>query len=236
MIKTRPKAIALALSGFLIPGLHKFYLQQRTWGIVYLLLYPTAIPQFASLLEGLWYACLSSKAFDQAFNPDLARLRTDPQTPLRSLDEVNLAASLNQTIDVNRATAADWQRLPGISAEQGRSLATLTQSGVQFNSLEDLAAALGVEPRQLQPLAPILRFYYYDSPPAMTDLLTPTQCVNPNHASLAELLSIPSMDSALATSIIQLRQTAPYRDLAEFQQRLSLSPEMTAHFMHYVRF
>ncbi len=54
-------AAALALVGALNPspvplaGLHKFYLGQPLWGLLYLLLGWTQIPRIACALEGLWY-------------------------------------------------------------------------------------------------------------------------------------------------------------------------------------
>jgi TM2 domain-containing membrane protein YozV len=71
---SRPKnqkvAIALALSGFLLPvaGLHKFYLGQPLWGVLYLLLSWTPIPRVASVVEGVWYITQRQDEFDQNFN------------------------------------------------------------------------------------------------------------------------------------------------------------------------
>jgi TM2 domain-containing membrane protein YozV len=61
--KDRKVAAALAFAGAVpipvlngtISGLHKFYLGQPRWGLVYLLLGLTPIPTVASLIEGAWY-------------------------------------------------------------------------------------------------------------------------------------------------------------------------------------
>ncbi|MEL6158837.1 MAG: SHOCT domain-containing protein [Cyanobacteria bacterium J06627_32] len=58
--KRRKIAIALAFAGSLptplpLTWLHKFYLGQYLWGIVYLVLAPTFIPKVACCLEGIWY-------------------------------------------------------------------------------------------------------------------------------------------------------------------------------------
>ena len=73
------------------------------------------------------------------------------------------AVALGVQIDVNRASIEDWLRLPGISIHQARTLVTLTKQGKYFVCLEDLARTLGVAESNLQPLAPILQFCYYDS-------------------------------------------------------------------------
>lgn len=51
-----------------MPGLHKFYLRQWRWGIVYLILSVTHISQIASLIEGLWYLSQSKELFNCNFN------------------------------------------------------------------------------------------------------------------------------------------------------------------------
>lgn len=68
--KSRKIAAVLALTGTLIPiaGLHKFYLGQPLWGLVYLLLSWTPIPHAASAMEGVWYLLQDECEFDSNFN------------------------------------------------------------------------------------------------------------------------------------------------------------------------
>ncbi|MBD2293507.1 NINE protein [Anabaena sphaerica FACHB-251] len=67
--KSRSIAAILALSGTLtISGLHKFYLGQPLWGILYVLLSWTPIPKVASAIEGVWYLAQDEEAFDRNFN------------------------------------------------------------------------------------------------------------------------------------------------------------------------
>ncbi|MGF1496374.1 MAG: ComEA family DNA-binding protein [Elainellaceae cyanobacterium] len=159
------------------------------------------------------------------------RLRNTPYYRFRSLAEVQLAARLGFAIDVNRATVDDWLRLPGISIHQARSLVQLTQSGVPFHSLEDLAAALGESVPNLRAIAPVLQFRYYDP-----ESWVSVEPVNPNTASVEQLLRLPAVDLLLAQAIVQQRQPTPYRNLADFQARLGLSGALTAALMHYLRF
>lgn len=65
-------AIALAFTGALptplpLVWLHKFYLGQYLWGIVYLVLAPTLLPQVACCLEGIWYLSQSDESFADRF-------------------------------------------------------------------------------------------------------------------------------------------------------------------------
>ena len=69
-VKSRKIAASLAFAGTLLPvaGLHKFYLGQPWWGLIYILLSWTPIPRVASAIEGFWYLSQDSDEFDQNFN------------------------------------------------------------------------------------------------------------------------------------------------------------------------
>ncbi|MDF5713357.1 MAG: NINE protein [Rhizonema sp. NSF051] len=67
--KNRSIAAILALSGTLtISGLHKFYLGQPFWGLLYVLLSWTPIPKVASAIEAVWYLAQDEETFDRNFN------------------------------------------------------------------------------------------------------------------------------------------------------------------------
>lgn len=170
----------------------------------------------------------------QDMNPQFQALRkrllNDPYYRLQSTEEIAAAAALGIQIDVNQASVDDWLRLPGLSIHQARSLVELCREGVQFYCLEDIAAALSLPPQRLKPLEPVLKFCYYD------DLCT-TQLVNPNTATVERLAQIPVVDLSFAKAVVQNRMsTGPYRNMADFQRRLSLPAALTAQLMHYLRF
>jgi TM2 domain-containing membrane protein YozV len=70
--KSRKVAVILALLTTILPipiaGLHKFYLGQYLWGIIYLLLWSTPIPRIASAIDAVWYLVQDSEQFDCQFN------------------------------------------------------------------------------------------------------------------------------------------------------------------------
>lgn len=161
-----------------------------------------------------------------------ARIQYDPYYRLQSAEEIAIAVALGIQIDANQASVDDWLRLPGISIHQARTLYELTSMGVQFCCLEDIAAALGVSVQRLKPLQPILRFCYYDP-----ESLSTPQPINPNTASAEQLTKIPGVDLFLARAIVQNRlDGGAYRNLADFQRRLSLNPQLVSQLMYYLRF
>ncbi|WP_427162251.1 helix-hairpin-helix domain-containing protein [Aliinostoc sp. HNIBRCY26] len=171
------------------------------------------------------------------WNPRLnklkAKLLNDPYYRLQSGEEIQIAAQLGIRIDANQATVDDWLRLPGLSIHQARSLVELSRSGVKFYCIEDVAAALGMPAARLEPLKPILNFSYYDH----ESLVSSTAVVNVNTASVEELAQLPFMDTSLAETVVQNRlKSGAYRNLADFQRRLTIPGEAIAQLMYFLRF
>jgi TM2 domain-containing membrane protein YozV len=70
--KSRKAAVILALLAIVLPlpiaGLHKFYLGQPLWGVIYLLLWNTPIPRIASAIDAVWYLVQDLEQFNCQFN------------------------------------------------------------------------------------------------------------------------------------------------------------------------
>ena len=158
------------------------------------------------------------------------RLQQEPYYRFQSFDELLLASKWGVQIDANLASVDDWLRLPGISIHQARSLAALTDSGVSFGCIEDVAAALNMPLQQIQGWTVVLQFYYY-----APERLEPVT-IDVNTASSMQLATVPSIDHFLSRAIVHYRKSGPYRDMADLQQRLRLKPEVTAELLHYLRF
>jgi TM2 domain-containing membrane protein YozV len=84
-------AFASAANPIPISGLHKFYLGQPVWGILYMLLSLTPIPKVASAIEGIWYLTQDSEEFDLKFNDGVLAI---PK-----------AAAKTETVDPSRVSA-----------------------------------------------------------------------------------------------------------------------------------
>lgn len=173
-----------------------------------------------------------TKKLDVKRQSMIVKIKENPYYRFQSVTEINIAGELGLKIDVNRANIDDWLRLPSISIHQARSLVELTDAGVQFLCLEDLAAALGVSVNQIKIWQPILYFCYYD--PESLD--TPAK-INPNYASLTELQEIPLLEPNLAQKIVINRQeNGNYRNLADLKRRLSLDNDAISQLMYYFKF
>lgn len=159
-----------------------------------------------------------------------SRIVEDPYYRFRSAFEIAVAADLGVTIDVNQASVDDWLRLPGISIHQANQLVALSQTGVAFYSISDVAAALNTPVSRLQWLAPVLSFQYYDESLALPS-------VELQRATESELLELPNITPELAAEIVTQRdQGGRFTDLVNFQQRLGLSGKSISELMHYLRF
>ncbi len=158
------------------------------------------------------------------------KLLNDPYYRLQSTAEIAMAADLGIQIDVNKAQVDDWLRLPGLSIHQARNLVQLCQAGIQFCCIEDIAAALNISVQYLQPLVPVLKFCYYDEIATIAPL-------SPNNATIEQLTIIPAVDLALAQAIVQNRNLqGAYRNLVDFQRRLSLPGALISQLMYYLQF
>jgi TM2 domain-containing membrane protein YozV len=81
--KSRKISIVLALLGALTPiaGLHKFYLGQYIWGVIYILFWSNDIVRIACAIDAVIYLMLGFERFGQFFNNDSDndRSKVNPQ-------------------------------------------------------------------------------------------------------------------------------------------------------------
>lgn len=104
--KNRRVAVALALLGTVIPlpiaGIHKFYLGQPLWGVIYLLLNGTPIPRIAAAIDAVWYIVQDQDQFQQQFNGLPSTVLVEPQyftslaEALRQLEQLRQEGLLSE--------------------------------------------------------------------------------------------------------------------------------------------
>lgn len=95
---SRKIAAALAFLGAIAPfpiaWIHKFYVGQYLWGIVYLVLAPTLLPRVACCLEGMWYLAQSDDSFTQRFpKAGAILLPAMPEQSATSAEKIGQTAS-----------------------------------------------------------------------------------------------------------------------------------------------
>lgn len=164
-------------------------------------------------------------------HPLRQRLQQEPYYRFQSFEEMQIAASWGIHIDANIASVDDWLRLPGISIHQARSLTQLTEKGMAFTCIEDIAAALNLPTGQVQPWQVMLQFCYYDREIA----LEPAD-IDANKATAEELATVPTIDTFLGRAIVHYRKNGDYKNLADLQDRLRLTTAKTAELLHYLKF
>ena len=175
-----------------------------------------------------------AEAHEEAVERDLLALKLaqNPALPLRDASEVRHAAALGWRLDVNRATASDWLRLPGCTAGQADLLARLIAGGVQLSGPDDLARLLGLDATTLAGWRPLLEFRWYGEGPSPA---APAP-VPVNQASASELQALPGLTSERLLRLQRERARAPFRDLAELRERLSLPPSLIESWIGRVSF
>ena len=145
---------------------------------------------------------------------------------------VQRASALGWRLDVNRATATDWLRLPGMAASQVDLLLRLQASGIQLSCSEDLQRVLELPESLVQTWLPLLEFRWYGepAPPAM-----PAKRIVLNRAAAGELLSL-GLDGQRLGRLLLERNRAPFLDLADLQQRLQLPAALVESWIGRVQF
>jgi DNA uptake protein ComE-like DNA-binding protein len=144
-----------------------------------------------------------------------ARTSADALAPRR-------AASQGWQLDVNRASAAEWQRLPGCTVHQVDLLLRLQRGGVQLSGLEDLQQLLNLDTLTLELWRPLLVFRWYDAPAGLQGPL-PVQLNQAGGQLLQEQLGL-SPDRC--RRLLRERGRGPFLDLADLQLRLQFPPQV----------
>ena len=160
------------------------------------------------------------------------KLQQNPALKLEDAGAVERAAALGWRLDVNRATAADWLRLPGIAADQVDLLLRLQAGGIQLSCADDLQRVLDLSAALVRGWLPLLEFRWYGEPAAP---LQSTARVDLNQASSQELAGL-GLDPPRLSRLLRERRRSPFRDLADLQQRLQFPADLVESWIGKVSF
>ena len=136
------------------------------------------------------------------------------------------------TLDVNRATPEQWQKLPGCNDAMVDVLMRLQRGGVQFSQLDDLALLLNL-PADLKELwTPHLVFRWHGDTPVLLE--QPPLDLNAAAPTLLEqTLDWPK---PRLQRLIQERRLKPFEHLADLQERVCLPPDAVEQLIGRVSF
>lgn len=176
-----------------------------------------------------------SPEHDEAVESDLLALKLSQSSALRleSAADVRRAAELGWRLDVNRATAADWLRLPGCTAGQVDLLLRLQAGGVQLSGPEDLRDLLDLPQEVLHSWLPVLAFRWYGEPPPASPA---PRRIDVNLAPARQLNESLGLPPERCRRLLGERARAPFRDLADLQERLQLPASLVESWIGRVSF
>ncbi|MDF2720455.1 MAG: competence ComEA helix-hairpin-helix repeat region domain protein [Paenibacillus sp.] len=135
------------------------------WGLLLLTLWAVSWQmQGGSSIAGHWSLRNSDlaalfAAHDAPAPPPVAAARAplDSKQPVKSAQPVKPSASAGGgIIDLNRATAADLEKLPGIGPSKANAIIQYRQAQGPFTSVEQLKNVKGIGDKTLETLKPFL--------------------------------------------------------------------------------
>jgi len=136
------------------------------------------------------------------------------------------------SLDVNRATPEQWQKLPGCSEAMVDVLMRLQRGGVQFTQLDDLVLLLNLPHDLVERWTPHLVFRWHGDAPVLPE--QPPLDLNAAAPSLLEqTLNWPK---PRLQRLIQERRLKPFEHLADLQERVCLPPDAVEQLIGRVSF
>ena len=156
--------------------------------------------------------------------PDPVRAKPKPRETPNAAD--------TWTLDVNRATPEQWQKLPGCSEHMVDVLMRLQRGGVQFSQLDDLALLLNLPADLIGLWTPHLVFRWHGDTPVLPE--QPPLDLNAAAPTLLEqTLNWPK---PRLQRLIEERRRKPFEHLADLQERVCLPPDAVEQLIGRVSF
>lgn len=156
--------------------------------------------------------------------PDPVQIKQQPRTTPTQAETWSL--------DVNRATPEQWEKLPGCSEAMVDVLMRLQRGGVQFSQLDDLALLLNLPTDLVKLWRPHLVFRWHGDAPVLPE--QPLLDVNAAEPTLLE--TTLNWPKPRLKRLIQERRLKPFEHLADLQERVCLPPNAVEQLIGRVSF
>lgn len=154
---------------------------------------------------------------------------------------VTITRGWSAPIDLNRASAADLQTIPGIGESLAQRIIDHRTSSGPFQSVEELRQVKGIGAQTLAGMRthvkastaevrpPVVRAARPDSSstsmPSGAKKITPTGPIELNSAGEEELRSLPGIGPVLAGRIVEARKAKPFTSVDDLRKVKGIGPK-----------
>ena len=103
----------------------------------------------------LWIGWQTPQTVQRPAFPQAALLQPEPTAPLAAPEPRIVSGSASQ-VDLNRASAADFEQLPGVGPVLARRIVEYRNSLGRFHAVDDLQGVKGIGKKKLERLKPFV--------------------------------------------------------------------------------
>jgi competence protein ComEA len=142
-------------------------------------------------------------------------------------------ALLCSSVDLNRADHVQLLQLPGVGESMAQRIEAYRAEHHGFRNVDELRQVKGIGPKLLEKMRP---YVYVESqpsdvedepparrekernPPVVRKKVLPSERIDVNHATVAELRRLPGIGPTLSQRIVETREEKPFRSVEDLRR------------------